>query len=154
MEIRALKTAKPKGAKSEMANPRDFGDRCATCGKDADLLCDYIIAIQGFENYDFGKKRLVATVIGDQVSEIYTCDLPLCGECTVKSTTFICGEKKLHQFLDFCPHHGGEFDTIAEIIENPAQVEAMRARQFMKLSHKWGGKDRRTGNDQRKNQKG
>lgn len=105
--------------------------KCCFCGRTATLLCDFVLGfeIKGwtkctgqaalnanrFEEFVPGK----GLPFGNKDSECFTCDAPMCEDCSYyDGPLFIDGDKKhtAIETIDKCPVHRELRDTKAPVI--------------------------------------
>lgn len=99
---------------------------CAYCGKPADWLCDYVLGWP-FEMHE-GREVIQHEALP------YTCDLPMCAECTTKGdVTIMCrrgkggGCERIEEDACHLHRHGGRYDLL---IVKEEDVTGMRAEAY------------------------
>lgn len=120
---------------------RPISGRCAFCGNEATLLCDYII---GWTNMQLAKPKNLPpywafTTIGKNHSHPLTCDTPLCENCVNnRGLTFYNGGKEYTgcESEDWCPDHHDDTGTKRPVPMTEEEVEAHRRRRRMQLVNK------------------
>lgn len=117
----------------------DFSPPCEFCGRPSSLLCDYglgwklgeyIIDRTDLPKWEQSRR---ATISDDL--ERYTCDLPLCEECSSrKGMTFFCGKMGGVETIDHCPIHADKHDGDPLSVLSPEKLTDKRRELRMAAS--------------------